>query len=105
MNPRPGLAPTACLDFEPDEAKRLGWLPLAVRFKLDQCGLRFSLREWRALPLATRATLLAAPLDATADGFLQLALGAGARQGAATARMEFSNYVARKVAEPAGAQQ
>ena len=35
---RPDVGPTACLSFEPDEARRLLWLPLAVRHKLDGCG-------------------------------------------------------------------
>ena len=58
---RPDVGPTACLSFEPDEARRLLWLPLAVRHKLDGCGLRPSLLEWQALPLrrAVVATLFA----------------------------------------------
>ena len=58
---RPDLAPTACLPFEPDEARCLLWLPLAVRHKLDGCGLRLSLNEWQALSLAARQQLLQAP--------------------------------------------
>lgn len=58
---RPDLAPTACLPLEPDEARCLLWLPLAVRHKLDGCGLRLSLKEWQALSLAARQQLLQAP--------------------------------------------
>lgn len=55
---RPNVEPTACLPFEPDEVRRLSWLPLAVRHKLDGCGLRLTLTAWQALPLAVRAALL-----------------------------------------------
>lgn len=55
---RPDLAPTACLPFEADEARRLVWLPLAVRHKLDVCGLRLSLTQWQTLSRAARLELL-----------------------------------------------
>ena len=71
---RPDVGPTACLSFEPDEARRLLWLPLAVRHKLDGCGLRLSLLEWQALPLDTRAELLHLPAGAD---FALCALHAG----------------------------
>lgn len=58
---RPDLAPTACLEFEPEEAHRLQWLPLAVRYKLDGCGLRLSLAQWQGLPAAMRLHLLELP--------------------------------------------
>lgn len=75
------LTPTACLDFEPDEAKQLVWLPLAVRYKLDEASLRIRLNAWQALPLEERANLLALP-----DGpdFRRAALQAGASQHPAT---------------------
>lgn len=72
---RPDLGPTACLSFEPDEARCLLWLPLAVRHKLDGCRLRLSLLEWQALPLDTRAELLHLPAGAD---FALCALQAGA---------------------------
>lgn len=76
---RPDVGPTACLSFEPDEARCLLWLPLAVRHKLDGCRLRLSLLEWQALPLETRAELLHLP-----------AAAAGAWLAAAT---PFAHYV------------
>ena len=72
---RPDVGPTACLSFEPDEARCLLWLPLAVRHKLDGCRLRLSLLEWQALPLDTRAELLHLPAGAD---FALCALQAGA---------------------------
>lgn len=74
----PFLKPISCLDVEPREARGLTWLPLAVRYKLDECGLRLSLREWQELPLQRRAALVAAPLTAGPEGFQQQALAAGA---------------------------
>lgn len=76
----PFLVPTSCLDFEPPEARVLTWLPLAVRHKLDECGLRLSLHDWQQLPLQRRAALLAAPLADDPEGFEQQALAAGARR-------------------------
>ena len=69
------LAPTACLAFEPDEARSLLWLPLAVRYKLDGSGLRLSLGEWQALPMGTRRELLQMPAGAE---FTRRAVLAGA---------------------------
>ncbi len=72
---RPDLAPTACLPREPDEARCLLWLPLAVRHKLDGCGLRLSLKEWHALSMAARLQLLQVPAGSE---FAMLAVEAGA---------------------------
>ena len=60
MNPR--MLPTACFDFEPEEAKELVWLPLAVRYKLDVSGLRIGFDTWQALPLARRSLLMSLPV-------------------------------------------
>ena len=72
------MEPTACLDFESDQARSLEWLPLAVRFKLDATQLTFSLREWQALSEAQRRELLLAPLAAGHSGFASRAVAAGA---------------------------
>lgn len=61
---RPDLVPTSCFPFEPEEARSLSWLPLAARHKLDSCGLRLSLAQWQALPLAARLELLQRPAGA-----------------------------------------
>lgn len=74
---RPDLAPTACLPFEPEEARKLAWLPLAVRHKLDGCALRLSLGQWQALSLATRLELLQLPAGAE---FARWAVQAGAHR-------------------------
>jgi len=71
----PHLEPTKCLDFEPVQAHRLEWLPLAVRHKLDLAGLKLGLRQWGALPLAGRTQLLRCPAG---EGFALLAQDAGA---------------------------
>jgi hypothetical protein len=54
-------APTMVLPFEPIEARELTWIPLAVRFKLDRCGVRISLGQWQALSVTERGALLLAP--------------------------------------------
>jgi hypothetical protein len=75
---RPDMEPTACLDFESDQAKSLQWLPLAVRFKLDATQLTFTLREWQALLEEQRRELMLAPLAAGHSGFACRAVAAGA---------------------------
>jgi hypothetical protein len=75
---RPDLSPTSCLEVDSAAARELTWLPYAVRFKLDECGLRMSLREWQQLPLGQRADLVHAPLLPGAGGFRPLALAIGA---------------------------
>lgn len=72
---RSRLSPTACLDFEPDEAKELVWLPLGVRFKLDEAALRLRLGSWQSLPHERRLELLTLPAG---DEFRIAALLAGA---------------------------
>lgn len=73
MNPH--VEPNACLDFEPSEVHELAWLPLAVRHKLDHCGLRLSLKQWQALPMQCRAELLEVS-DYAAFGLSALNAGA-----------------------------
>ena len=55
---RNDIEPSSCLPFEAERASSLHWLPWAVRFKLDGEGLRLSLQQWQALPLAVRAELV-----------------------------------------------
>lgn len=73
---RPDLAPTCCLDFEPTAARALEWLPLAVRFKLDQWQLKLTLRQWQSMDLETRALWVASPAG---DEFRRIATMAGAQ--------------------------
>lgn len=75
---RPDLEPTVCLDFEADQAKSLGWLPLAIRFKLDKTHLTFTLKEWQTLSIELRRELLLAPLAPDHSGFACRAAAAGA---------------------------
>lgn len=78
---RNDLTPTNCLPFEPEPARTLQWLPLAVRHKLDEASLKLTLGHWQALPMATRAALLK---RLPAQGFASEARHAGARQAACT---------------------
>jgi hypothetical protein len=71
MSPNPAPEPTQTFEFEPEEARKLNWLPLAVRYKLDQCGLRVSLRPWQTLAHAHRQRLVESPAG---DGFASLAI-------------------------------
>ena len=80
--PRPDLSPTCCLEADSADARVLRWLPFAVRFKLDVCGLRMSLAEWQRLPLVQRGALVRAPLEGGAGGFHALAHACGARADA-----------------------
>ena len=48
-------------EFEADFVKSLRCIPMIVRFKLDQCGIKLSLKGWSRFNLATRETLTYAP--------------------------------------------
>jgi len=71
----PDLTPTRCHDFEPEQAKSLHWMPLAVRYKLDESQLKLKLDQWQSLPLLARADLV----RSLGDRFAGLAVKAGAR--------------------------
>jgi hypothetical protein len=53
--------PTCVLPGESVQARQLAWMPLAVRFKLDRCGLRIGLAQWQAMSLTERSALLVTP--------------------------------------------
>jgi hypothetical protein len=53
--------------FEADADPNLTYIPLAVRFKLDKCGIKLSLDQWNQLPQRTRRDLLDAPCTNNAD--------------------------------------
>lgn len=55
------MKPDRVLGVEPPEAKTLEWLPLAVRLKLDDCGLKVRLADWQGLAASQRQALLACP--------------------------------------------
>lgn len=46
--------------FESDLERSLTCIPLAVRFKLDKCGIKLSLDQWQSLPEGKRQDLLKA---------------------------------------------
>jgi hypothetical protein len=50
-------------DFESELEATLTYIPLAVRFKLDKCGIKLSLDAWQLLPEDRRRELLRAPCD------------------------------------------
>lgn len=56
---------SAFLGFESVMERTLLCIPMSVRMKLDLCGLKVSLEQWRGLPIGVRETLLFARCDAT----------------------------------------
>lgn len=50
--------------FEADFAHDLRCIPMVVRFKLDRCGVKLSLRQWSKMGMSNRASLLARRCDA-----------------------------------------
>lgn len=57
------LEPPVLFEFEQDFVDSLRCIPMAVRFKLDLCGVKVSLRQWSRLTLADRTEMLTAPCD------------------------------------------
>jgi hypothetical protein len=55
--------PGAVFGFEADFAGSMRCIPMAVRLKLDQCGVKLSLRQWNRFSLAERDALLAQSCD------------------------------------------
>lgn len=53
--------------FESDFVSSLRCIPMAVRLKLDRCGIKLKLAEWSKLDLPARESLAAAPCAAAAD--------------------------------------
>ena len=45
----------------------LTYVPMAVRFKLDKCGIKLSLAHWSQLPERERRKLLKAPCANSSD--------------------------------------
>ena len=70
----PGLrAAPSCPDearlfgFESELEANLTYLPMAMRFKLDKCGIKLALAEWQQLPEQRRREPLRAPCDDAAS--------------------------------------
>jgi hypothetical protein len=57
--------PNQLFQFEGDFQEAMQCLPMAVRFKLDQCGIKISLKEWSKLGDEDRRALLASPASST----------------------------------------
>ncbi|MBI2753201.1 MAG: hypothetical protein HYX46_06755 [Betaproteobacteria bacterium] len=53
----------AFFGFEREFKRTLDCMPMSMRLKLDRCGLKLSLEQWRALPLPLRETLLEMSVD------------------------------------------
>jgi hypothetical protein len=58
---------TTLFAFEDDFVATLRCIPMAVRFKLDRCGVKLSLRKWSRLSPEDRRGLLLQPCDGEAE--------------------------------------
>jgi hypothetical protein len=93
------MQPDRVFEFEPDEARSLQWLPLAVRYKLDLCGRKIGLQQWQALALTDREGLLRCPAGATFEArLLQLVPLARKLADADDAPPAFDDYLAARIA-------
>jgi hypothetical protein len=54
-------------EFERDFAGALQCIPMVVRFKLDACGVKLSLRQWNRFSRNERQTLVSAPCGAKGE--------------------------------------
>ena len=53
----------AFFDFEAEFRESLDCIPMSMRVKLDCCGLKLSLEQWRSLPRPLREVLLETPVE------------------------------------------
>ena len=84
---------TRLFAFEADFVATLRCVPMAVRFKLDRCGIKLSLRQWSRFTRDDRQALLLQPCDHPAEvEAYRLALAALVALRA--------NEVAKPLAEP-----
>jgi len=58
---------SAMFQFEQDFASALRCIPMAVRFKLDQCGVKLSLRQWSRFDPEERDRLLGLRCEDSAE--------------------------------------
>jgi hypothetical protein len=61
------MLPAAIFQFEQDFAGALRCIPMAVRFKLDRCGVKLSLRQWSRFAPEERQRLLELRCEETAE--------------------------------------
>ena len=80
------MKPDRVFSFEPAPARELEWLPLAVRYKLDACGLKIGLQEWQTLSREQREYLLHVECGASFERkVMDLFPGARRRRGSGQA--------------------
>ncbi|NJL00488.1 MAG: nitrate reductase maturation protein NarM [Spirulinaceae cyanobacterium SM2_1_0] len=58
---------TVTFHFEADFANSLRCIPMQVRFKLDQCGVKLKLLHWRRFSASERQQLLSQPCESPAE--------------------------------------
>jgi hypothetical protein len=86
--------------FEQDFRDELPCLPMAVRFKLDACGIKLSLKEWNKLAVEERRALLDHPGDDLGPLAARLTADVRARTGQEPARFEPPAEPAWRAAAP-----
>lgn len=59
--------PTLIFDFELDFAGTLYCIPMCVRLKLDECGIKLSLKQWNRIPPAQRQQLVSKPCGTASE--------------------------------------
>lgn len=79
--------------FESDFVATLRCVPMAVRFKLDRCGIKLSLRQWSRFTRDDRQALLTRPCGGEAET-------AAYRAVLVALVMLRANEIARPLAEP-----
>ena len=53
-------------EFESSDERALVHIPMAMRYRLDKSGIRLTLKQWQALPMALRRRVLELPCDTAA---------------------------------------
>src|SRR5690349_9548429 len=57
------LSTSSVFRFEQEFSATLRCIPMAVRFKLDRCGIKLSLRQWSRFAAVERTRMLRLPCE------------------------------------------
>ena len=61
------MTPVNLFSFEREKYADLNWIPLALRYRLDVCGIKLSLAAWQKLSFSDRLQFLDDPFEVESE--------------------------------------